>query len=271
MSRHSQTAETINKKILEEPNSHNKLVYMEKVIPKPFNNRDLVMRLLWKKLDDTNKNYVFVITPDIHIDYPANRSDITRANFSNTTKLSQLHEQETAVEFLIQLDIGGKDHSGLVTYIMNLYLHKNLENLPIMQEYFQKLRPLNLLDEQDGVAMAEAFTLKYTSKEKKDAKDSKRSKAYTRVHAVISSHVALKHYEEENIWFSELMAGVVSNKLLGSSGKVNSRLLTLSKREGRTLGNSLASILMGSTSSDIAVEDWILTSPALQELDMRMI
>ena len=119
--------------------------------------------------------------------------------------------------------------------------------------------------------MGEAFTLKYTKQEKDDAKSSKHSKAFIRVQLVISSHVALKQYEELNPWFSELMTRVVRNKLLGSSGIVNSRLLTLSNREGRTIGNSLASIMMGSTSSDIAVEDWILTSKALQELDMRAI
>jgi len=66
MARHSQTAETIKKQVVEELNVHNKLVYMVKVIPNPFQNRDLVMRLLWKKMDDTNnnKNYVFVITPE---------------------------------------------------------------------------------------------------------------------------------------------------------------------------------------------------------------
>ena len=243
MSRLSQTAETINKRVISE-NAHSKLVYMEKVIPKPWVNRDFLMRLLWKKLGDTNKNYVFAITPEIHHEYPANEGGLVRAEAPITIKLNALHEDETAVEYLIQLDIGGGDHSGLVTCIMNLYLHKNLENLTIMQEYFQQLRPLDKLDEQDGVAMGEAFVLKYSKKEKADAKASKHSKAYTRVQAVISSHKALKQYGGQNPWFGDLMTGVVSNKLLGSSGAVSSRVLTLSNKEGRMIGNSLASIMM---------------------------
>jgi len=47
--------------------------------------------------------------------------------------------------------------------------------------------------------------------------------------------------------------------------------LTLSKQEGRTIGNGLASILMSSTSSDLAVEGWILTFKATQELDKSLI
>ena len=119
--------------------------------------------------------------------------------------------------------------------------------------------------------MAEALVTAYSEKEKQDSKDSKHDKADTRVHSVFSSHVALKQYGEENSWFIELMIGVIRNKLLGSSGTVNSKLLTLSKKEGRTIGNSLASILMSSTSSDLAVEEWILTFPATQELDKNLI
>jgi len=87
------------------------------------------------------------------------------------------------------------------------------------------------------------------------------------VQSIISSHVALKQFEEEHLLFGELK---VSNKLR-PAGAVTSRLLTLSNKEARTIGNSLASIMMGSTSSDIAVEDWILTSPAMQELDRKLI
>ena len=67
------------------------------------------------------------------------------------------------------------------------------------------------------------------------------------------------------------MIGVMRNKLLGKSGSVNSPVLTLSNKEGRTIGNGLASILMSSTSPDLAVEEWILTFPATQELDKSLI
>ena len=75
------------------------------------------------------------------------------------------------------MDIGGKDSAGIVTYLMNLYLHKNLENVTYMQQYFQKLRLLNDLDENDGKAMAEALVSPYNEKEKQEAKDSTHDKA----------------------------------------------------------------------------------------------
>ena len=112
--------------------------------------------------------------------------------------------------------------------------------------------------------------MKYTEREKKEAKDAKRSRAFTRVHAVISSHKALKQYDEENIWFNNLMTGVVANKL-GLGGSVKSKLLTLSEKEARTIGNSLAVLLISCTQSDLAVDEWILTFPAMKELDKKLI
>ena len=90
--------------------------------------------------------------------------------------------------------------------------------------------------------------------------------AYVRVHHVIASHQALKQYAQENPWFNELMTGVVANKL-GLGGTVKSRLLTLTEKEARKIGNSLASILIGSTTSDNAVDEWTLKFPALKELE----
>ena len=173
---------------------------MVKVMPNPIRNRDLLMRNVYKKFDDAS--YTFVITPEDHPDYPANTGDLVRAHCPTTIKLHQLRESETKVDYLIQLDIGGSDEAGIVTYFMNLYLHKNLRRMVEMQQYFQQLRPLGLLDENDGVAMAEAFTLEFSKLEKNEAKKSKRSRAFTRVTHVISSHKALKQYSEENIWFS---------------------------------------------------------------------
>jgi len=155
-------------------------------------------------------------------------------------------------------------------WILDHYLARNLELTETVQQYFQKLRPLNLLDGDDGIAMAEAMVSEYTKEEKEEAMVSNHSKANIRVLSVFSSHVALKQYGRGNRWFIHLVIGVISNNLrLG--GVVNSRLLTLSEKEGRTIGNSLALILMGSTSPDLAVEEWILTFKSLQELDKKLI
>ena len=95
LSRKSRKATTLNKKVIEEPNGHNRLLYLEQVVPSPLSNRDLVLRYLWKKLDADYENYVFVIADAIHDDYPENK--LVRARFPCTIVLTQLRDQETQV------------------------------------------------------------------------------------------------------------------------------------------------------------------------------
>ena len=71
MARHLPKIETINYRVIEDISVHNQLVQMVEVTPNiTNNNRDLVVRNVWKKLNDAC--YFFVITSEDHPDYPAN-------------------------------------------------------------------------------------------------------------------------------------------------------------------------------------------------------
>ena len=225
--------------------------------------RDSLLSVVWKRIGST---VIMSGIPTIHPDR-IDRTDRVRGEFPFTIKLEQLSDDSCRFthNFSLDMKVGNAP-----TLFIDWYIAKNLQITETVQQYFQQLRPLNLLDVDDGKAMAEALMLPYSKKEKQEAKDSKHGIADIRVHSVFSSHVALKQYGGENPFFEGLMLGVVSNNLR-LSGAVNSRLLTLSKKEGRTIGNGLASILMGSTSPDLAVEEWILTFPATQELDKNLI
>ena len=50
--------------VIEEPNNHNYLLRMVKVPPKPLRKRDLLLRFLWKELDDGS--FVFITDPCEH-------------------------------------------------------------------------------------------------------------------------------------------------------------------------------------------------------------
>jgi len=226
--------------------------------------RESLCNLVWKRMSPSTAVIIASPTNDGRKQITAKRVRIENSFF---IKLDQLPYDRCKITYILNLDLG----EAVPRKVLRHNTQGRLQLTDSIQQYFQHIRPLNLLDEQDGVPMAEAFMLSYTKQEKHNAKDFKHSLAYTRVRAVIASHTALKEYNETNPWFSELMIGVVSNKLLGSSGAVNSKLLTLSLKESRKIGNSLASILLSSTSSELAVEEWTLAFDATQELDMRLV
>ena len=124
-------------------------------------------RFVWRRLD--LKTWAIVVTPESHLGYPENKGDLVRARFPATINLSVLNQKETKVDYLMQLHIGiGETLGGKVlNYFMNLYLAKNLKRVVDMQQYFQKLRPLNSLDDNDGRAIGVAFNLQRAIESKK--------------------------------------------------------------------------------------------------------
>ena len=128
MARHSQKRDTINKRTIQKVNDHNMLAYLIKVIPKPLFNRDFLNRMVWQKLEEGTNSYVFVATPESHDDYPENKGELIRARYPITMMLTQLQKNETKVDYLIQLDVGGSD-SAILKYLGNIYLPYNLKRV----------------------------------------------------------------------------------------------------------------------------------------------
>jgi len=175
--RHLPTTDTINNQVIEDISVHNQLVHIVEVTPYlASNNRDLVIRSVWKKLNDAS--YFFVISSEDRTDYPANtdvdnnrlmpssskKRGVIRALCTTTIKLSRIRENETNIEYLTHFDIGGTEKAG---NLIGLYLLKRLKSIVAMQTYFQKLRPLEVLDESDGKAIGIAFNLQRKSERSK--------------------------------------------------------------------------------------------------------
>jgi hypothetical protein len=225
--------------------------------------REGVNSFVWKQVDDDTIIYSAKTTT--HPNRP-NRDDRVRVEMPIIAKITQFSQGRCKLTHCHSLSAG----QFVPKKILDHYIKRNLQITEQVQQYFQQLRPLELLNKIDGVAMAEAFGMEYSKREKTESKESKRSRAFIRVRAVIASHKALKQYGEENIWFNNLMTGVVANKL-GLGGSVKSKLLVLSEKEARTIGNSLAALLISNTQSDLAVDEWILTFPATKELDKKLV
>ena len=267
-SRARTTSNALENTVLEEKSVHHVIAYAcKKETHKGIFNlrpREGLNSFIWKRMED--ESLVIVATPTTHKDRGITEERV-RVKMPCIVKIEQETEDSCKLIYCHSLSLGEL----IPNWILDHYITQNLQLTETVQQYFQQLRPLVDLNVNDGKAMAEALLLPCSSKEKQEAKDSKHSIEHIRVHSVFYSHVGLKQYGEENPWFEELMIGVISNTLLGSSGAVTSRVLVLSNKEARTIGNGLASILMSSTSSDLAVEEWILTFDAMQELDKSVI
>jgi hypothetical protein len=273
MARHLAKADTIEKEVLEEANEHNKIVHMVKVIPKPFRDRELVMRFVWKKLDDDT--FVFVIEPTSHEKYPegairrgslsgltADKGERARARFPTVVKFTRAGTGLTKVDYLLQLDIGGND-LGNFSSLMRIYLVQQLKRTFELNCYFQALRGSEEYDAVDGEAVGEVMMVRTKTEELRRRGETKSS---ARMREMFKRYRGLREINAKHKFFKVMMARVVQNKLR-SAGDVKTKLCNVSLKEGGSIGAGLAMSLASSLTSEAAVDEWISKYPALIELD----
>jgi len=269
----------LERSVVESINIHHKIGYVCQNESIEGNNLKIprsesVHSLIWKRLDynhhhhhhHQNRTIILSGTPTIHKNRPKCLGR-ERIEMSFVVKLEQLNKGRCKMTHSLSLDKGQLTGDKKITAH---YVKNNLKLAEFVQQYFQKTRRLELLDAWDGKAMAEIFASEYNEQEMNEAKQSKQSLASIRVKSVTSSHVALKQFGVENLWFSHLMTAVISNKLR-LPFDVESRLVALTAKEARTLGNNFASILASSTTPALAVEEWVLASKAMYELDKSVV
>jgi len=108
--RHLAKRGTVNKQIVEVANNHNEIVYMEKIMPSArIRDRAVLMRLVWKKLDEETS--IMTIGPAQHPDFPAGMNGTVRLEYTSVVKATQDSNGFTSIEFLLQIEDGGRSES----------------------------------------------------------------------------------------------------------------------------------------------------------------
>ena len=197
MSRHMAAPHSINKEVVEQASPHNQLVYMEKVLPNPIANRDFLALFVWKRIRVGEEDVIiFVSEPATHDRHPANASkNLVRAKAPITIMLTEINQSETVMENMCQIDSGvGGEGSRIVSLLMHHYLKMQLRFSTELQQYFQELRSLSVLDAKDGEAIGEALMVS-------------RGKECTE--HVLNAHVALVELRKRYGFVEEFLVGVV--------------------------------------------------------------
>jgi hypothetical protein len=263
MARHLANPHTIEKELVEEVNAHNIVVHAVKVLPEPFSDRDLVMRWMWKKLDENT--FIFVIEPVSHAKYPENKR--VRARFPAVIKLRRAGVDKTRVDYLLQLDIGGNDHGRVISAMIELYLKQNLRRTYDLHSYFQAIRGLEQWDADDGKSVGEIMVVK--TKEESHHKKGE-TKVGARMRLLFKKQRGLRSIDAKHEFFQAMMVRVLENKLR-PAGDVGTKLCSVSLKEGRKIGAGLATSLASNLTAETAVDEWISKYPALKELDREEI
>jgi hypothetical protein len=256
LSRDKRRDDDLEKAIEEERNGHNQLIYNKKRTAEVLNDRDFLGRTIWKKIET---GFIFVTKPDESEARPP-QPGVVRAAFPSVMKISKLNDKETKVQYVIHPDFGG----GVPSFMMNWYTAKNLNKVTEIREFFQALRGLEQFGENDGKAIGDAMVVK--TKAEKHHREEGETRVEARVRNLFKNYKGLREMKAKHEFFEPMMARLVRNKLW-PAGDVNSKLCSVTPREGTTIGAGLSLALVGNLTSEAAVDEWILRYPALGELD----
>ena len=134
------------------------------------------------------------------------------------------------------------------------------------QDFFQCQRTLGRYDSEDGVPLGEAMMIKSKAEGALRGEKKKREWAAVRLRELFAKHKGLDELGRKHVWFEGMMVEILRCKL-GKTRDVRSKLMTLSLKEGQTIGRGLAPSLATNLTGPNAVEEWVLRYPALKELE----
>jgi hypothetical protein len=258
MSRTKRRGDDLEKAVDAAPNGHNQLVYNRKRTVKVIDDRDFLGRIIWKKVGTVGSAFVVASRPEESAERPRLRG-VVRGKYPNTFKITPLSRGKTKVEYVVSPEWGGQ----VPRWVSNLYIASNLARVTDIQMYFQSLRGLAQWDEQDGKDVGEIMAMR-TKAEKYHERGE--TKIGARIRELFERDKGLGEISKQYEFLEPMMARVVENKLR-PAGDVCTRMCSVSKKEGRTMGAGLAMSLASNLTAEAAVDEWILKYPALRELE----
>jgi hypothetical protein len=238
---------------------HSTLIYGPILMPPPFKNRFGVTRCLTEKLDDDT----FFIThlPCEHPEHPPSK-DFVRLLFVRNIMVTRISATLTDLEFKGSINLGGRiprsiNDSVTIPIVMRSSIG--------VQKYFAAVRPADAFDNEDGRTLGRLlFAELYALRKNHDDLRRQVLKKITMINVLRSAQAKYRILDE-------FLYYIILNKMKRGSVQtvfvVETSLAALSASEAGRIARSFVMVLMTNAESAAAVDELIITFPALGEID----
>jgi hypothetical protein len=137
----------------ERRNDHSVVLKRPIPMPSPFDDREIIAKSIWKKLDD---NTFFVAqTSCEHDDFPPQKNRV-RVTFVRNFKLTRLGPKLTRLDMIGTSDLGGRLPRTVKELVTTPFTAKSQQKLA---QYFASVRPADAFDEGDGTVLGQLLFL----------------------------------------------------------------------------------------------------------------
>jgi hypothetical protein len=231
---------------------------LEYIIKKaPISNFEFLDRVVLSKKDDT----IFNVTEMHTEDAVRPKTALTRGTVDFIVSIAKVSPTETEVSFVIAFDPGIAVPKSVLEY----YTIYQLRGITRLQQYFQQLRKLEELDEDDGTAIGEALYLAQGEKGKKS------------LLSVIDRHDSLRELTMMYEWMPKFLEAAVAidlglslSSMSFGENQFNEKwaLELVENHNVGLLADNLRSKLMNWGNEKLAIEAFFEGS-AMAELDVQ--
>jgi hypothetical protein len=176
--------------------------------------------------------------------------------------------QKTSVELYTQLNFElGSDPE---FEFNNLSIPLTVRAVSKIQRYFQYLRELESLDDEDGTVIATMLLDSMIAYHVPGTRLKKKVLASMAVTSMLKKSVAMKVVQKRHKWFSQFLIKLLEFNLRPPR-TVSTKLADLTGNEAVRMADCLASTLAGNATSESAVDEWMRSFPSMVEFDEQQV
>ena len=213
--------------------------------------------MFWKKLGDCDVHCL--VEQELGGRGEGRQEEEEGAVGASLMRISKLGPSETLLEKFEELSGGGGGGGGVLSC--------RSKSVGEARRYFQKSRPLKLMDEADGAVIAEELflALAEAKKEKKDKEGGGGDGINKRaVNRVMKGSEGMSEVAASHGWFAHMLEAALVNRLRPGAD-TDAGLHELTSNHGKAIGGTLASALATTVNGEAAVDEWICRFDALQQ------
>jgi hypothetical protein len=247
--------------IIERENDHCLFTKYEVEMPYPLKNRESISNSLWEQLG--NGDYFVSQTSCSHPACPTS-PDKVRMDLTRTFKLKQISASLTSVTLVGSMHLRGSFPASINSAVA-IPVIKGLP--PSVMLYFAATRPADEFDDGDSTELGQLVILRlYPHRGYPDI-------LRKEVNELISVVNVLRSFQAKYRFLDEFLYHITMNKVkIGAAQtgfNVNTPLAALTTNGAGQIARSFSMLLMSNVNGEAAVDEFILTFPALEEMDFE--
>jgi hypothetical protein len=240
-------------------NEHCKIQYKRRTNGFGLSDREFLNRIIYKKLDaDT---YLLISLPT-EIEGRPLLPAVVRASAHVVLKATRLRDDETQIEYLLQVDPGGC----IPTFVNKRFIPQFLAYVDTLRDNFQATRSLDVWDgEGDGIAVGHLLTTPTDFEKIKSMRSRHVSVAERRTGFLFTNNQGLADIQARYAFFKPMVSAMLLNEW-STPVVVNVALEAVTPDSGDKIGGTLTYFLLTNPTAQAAIDKWVAKFPALTEL-----